>query len=261
MANARFIASAAAEMIMLPFEIGAFSLDLFIDTLNSMPAGDLCDSGGTYTWNRPPALPVAAGDAYVVAFSGCKSDPSGDDPSTYNGTIQLTVESVSGDITGDDYDIRVTIDPVDLVFTDDVGDSAIDGGMAYSRISAGGNFAERVESDGKNLGFEDDTGTENLTQMDVSATRGRNGNFTIGNSGQYAIIDTSLITGTLTVTVQTPVSGTDGDEPQEGKLNVAAQDDSYLTMSLSGGDLTVDVDTDNDGEVDGTFSAEWMDLD
>jgi hypothetical protein len=248
-------------MIMLPFELGSFSLDLFIDTLNGIPVGDLCDSGGTYTWNRPPALPVGAGDRYEVAFSGCKSDPSGDDPSTYNGTIALTVEAVAGDITGDDYDIRVNIDPVDLVFTDDVGDGFIDGGMVYSRISTGGNFAERVDTDGKNLSFEEDSGSETLTQMDVNATRGRNGNFSIGNSGQYAIVDTGLIIGPLTVTVQTAISGTDGDEPEQGKLKVAAQDGSYLTMSLSDGDLTVDVDTDNDGEVDGTFSAEWMDLD
>ena len=261
MANARVIASVAAEMIMLPFELGAFSLDLFIDTLNNIPAGDLCDSGGTYTWNRPPALPVGAGDGYVVSFSGCKSDPSGDDPSTYNGTIALRVEAVSGDITGDDYDIRVTIDPVDLVFTDDVGDGSIDGGMVYSRISTGGNFAERVDTDGKNLRFEEDSGSETLTQMDVNATRSRNGNFTVGNSGQYAIVDTDLIIGPLTVTFQTAISGTDGDEPEQGKLKVAAQDGSHLTMSLSDGDLTVDVDTDNDGAVDGTFSAEWMDLD
>jgi hypothetical protein len=171
------------------------------------------------------------------------------------------VESVAGDITGDDYDIRVNIDPVDLVFTDDVGDGFIDGGMVYSRISKGGNVAERVDTDGKNLSFEEDSGSETLTQMDVNATRGRNGNFSIGNSGQYAIVDTDLITGPLTVTFQTAISGTDGDEPEQGKLNVAAQDGSYLTMSLSDGDLTVDVDTDKDGEVDGTFSAEWMDLD
>lgn len=261
MANARLIAAAAAEMITLPIQVGSFPLDLFIDTLNGIPVGDLCDAGGTYSWNKSPVAPVAAGDEYVLAFSACKNDPSGDDPSTYNGTIAFQVSAVTGDITGDGYDIRVKIGPVDFAFTDDVGDSAIKGGMAYSRISAGGDFAERVESDGKNLSFEDDTGPETLTQIDMNATRNRNGNFSIGNPGQYAIIDTALIAGPLIVTIQTTISGAEADEPEQGKLRVAAQDGSYLIMTVADGDVTVEVDTDNDGVIDGTFSAEWMDLD
>jgi hypothetical protein len=150
---------------------------------------------------------------------------------------------------------------VDLLFTDDVGDSTISGGLTYSRISAGGDFAERVASEGKNLTLEDDNGRETITQIDLNATRSRNGRFSIGNPGQYAIIETNLIAGSLTVTIQTAISGREEDAPEQGKLQVEAQDGSYLIMTIDSGEAFVEVDTDNDGEIDGTFSAEWMDLD
>ena len=73
-------------------------------------------------------------------------------------------------------------------------------------------------------------------------------------------MDPEYLTGALTVTIQKSISGTDPNAPDAGQILVTAQDGSYLTMTLSGGNVTLEVDTDNDGTVDGTLSVNWDDL-
>ena len=257
MGNARSVAEKAAEFVSLPIELGAFPLDLLIDTLTGMPVSDLCDRGGGYEWNKAVTAPISAGDEYVVTFSGCESGPM-DDPSTYNGTFTITVASVTGDLTTDNYDIRIIVDPIDFKFTDDVGTERYLGGLTYSRTSTEGDYAEQIATEGKNLDFIDDDGsTETLTQLDLSATRSETAGFSIGSPGQYAIFNTDQFTGPLKVIIETPILGTDVDEPESGKLRVEAQDGSNLTLTQD----QIEVDTDGDGTIDGTLEADWMDID
>ncbi len=257
MGNARLIAEMAAEFVSIPIEIGSFPLDRLIDTLTGMPVSDLCERGGRYEWNKFITTPVSAGDEYLLTFSGCESGPT-DDPNTYNGAISFVVEAVAGDLTADNYDIRIVIDPIDFIFTDDVGDERYFGGLTYSRTSTDGDYAEQVATDGKNLTFADDDGTqETITQLDITATRSEAAGFSIGSPGQYAIFTTDQITGPLKVIFETPISGTDVDEPQSGKLRVEAQDGSNLTLTQG----QIEVDTDADGLTDWTLETDWMDMD
>jgi hypothetical protein len=48
--------------------------------------------------------------------------------------------------------------------------------------------------------------------------------------------------------------------PTQGELLVTAQDGSYLTMTISDGDVAVAVDTDNDGTIDGNFVMAWDEM-
>jgi len=157
-----------------------------------------------------------------VTFSACESGPT-DDPATYNGTFTITVTAVSGNLRTDNYDIRMVIDPIDFIFSDDVGEERYSGGLTYSRTSNDGDFAEQVATDGKNLTFTDDDGSaETLTQLDISATRSATAGFSIGSPGQYAIFNTDQFTGPLKASVvETPISGVEIDEPESGKLRVA----------------------------------------
>ena len=261
MGNARSIAEISGEFVSLPIEIGAFPLDLLIDTLTGMPVSDLCERGGQYAWNKPVTAPVAAGDEYIVTFSACESGPA-DDPSTYNGTFTITVAAVSGDLMTDNYDIRIVIDPIDFIFTDDVGDESYSGGLTYARTSIGADYAEQVATDGKNLTFTDDDGSaETLTQLDISATRSETSGFSIGNTGQYAIFNTSRFISPLKVHIETPISGVEVDEPESGKLRVEAQDGSSLTITFDQGTALIEVDTDGDGAIDGNLETDWADID
>ncbi len=261
MGNARWVAEISGEFVSLPIEIGAFPLDLLLDTLAGMPVSDLCERGGQYAWNKPVTAPVAAGDEYIVTFSACESGPA-DDPATYNGTFTITVAAVSGDLATDNYDVRMVIDPIDFIFSDDVGEERYAGGLTYSRTSSDGGFIEQVATAGKNLTFTDDDGSaETLTQLDLSATRSETAGFSIGSPGQYAIFNTDQFTGPLKVSIETPISGLDIDEPESGKLRVEAQDGSSLTITFDQGTALIEVDTDGDGTIDGDLETDWVDVD
>jgi len=259
-ANAADVASVAGSAVTLPIRVGGFTLDRFIDGINGVPAGNLCTDAGTYTWTPTPALPVSTGNSYVLSFSNCQ-EGAAPDMLIYQGSLTMTVDSLSGDVSGTDYDINVSIEDVALTFTDDIGDSSIQGDLAYSRISTSGNFAERAHvSSGDNIIFSDDDDTETLTQIDINSTLATSGAFSFGNIGQKVIIDPDFLTGALTVELLQPISGTQLDSPTQGKLLVTAQDGSNLTVTVSNGDVSIDVDTNNDGTVDGTIITTWDEM-
>ncbi len=113
MGIARDIAALAGESIAIPFEVGSFPLDLLIDTLLGIPVSDFCDAGGAYQWDQAPTAPLAAGDQYTVEFVDCTTGPA-DDQNIYNGTFTITVDQLSGELTSDNYEIRITNHPIDL---------------------------------------------------------------------------------------------------------------------------------------------------
>jgi hypothetical protein len=259
--NAVDIANMAVNSVSFPRKVGAFSLNRFIDSLKSVPVSDLCDTGGKYSWNPVPVSPVSAGSTYELTFDTCISGPAGPDQVRYEGSLTLTIDSLAGDLTGDVYNVRVALAAIDVTTTDDVGDSTIAGGMAFSRISAPGNFAERSDNNGSTLLSTDDGVTENITEFDINSISTSGGNVTaIGNIGQYTVVDPDYLSGTCTVTVQLPITGTNPDSPDQGELLVEAQDGSSLTLTVENGDVDLDVDTNGDGIIDGTLATTWENI-
>jgi len=63
------------------------------------------------------------------------------------------------------------------------------------------------------------------------------------------------------VSIETPISGVEVDEPESGKLRVEAQDGSSLTITFDQGTALIEVDTDGDGAIDGNLETDWADID
>jgi hypothetical protein len=259
--NALDIANTAVNSVSLPRKVGEFGLNLFIDALNNVSVDDLCDTGGSYSWDPVPIIPVSGGSPYELTFDNCVSGPVGSDQIIYNGSFTLTVDSLSDDLTSDDYDVRVTLGAIDVTTTDDVGDVTTAGGMGFSRISTSGNFAERSDNNGSTLLSMEDSVTENIIQFDINSlsTSGGNG-LAIGNIGQYTIVDLNYLSGTCKVTVQLPIAGIDPDLPEQGELLVEAQDGSSLTLVVVNGNVNLGVDTNGDGTIDGILVTTWDEI-
>jgi hypothetical protein len=258
LSNARQISETAITALLTPDRIGSTLLNLFIDTLKSIPSADFCDAGGGYSWNPVPAEPILAGNTHYFAFSDCSN--SGFE-SLLEGAVKLTIHSLTGNLTGNAYDVTLILDQVDITSTDDVGDTRITGGLLFSRINNSGNFSQRVAKDRDALTLSEAGLTESISQFDISSTLSESGGaFSIGNQNQYMIVDPSYLTGALTVTVQQTIAGSGENGPDQGKVLITAQDGSNLTMVFKEGSVNLEVDTNGDGTMDGEISTTWDDL-
>lgn len=257
-ANAPEIADTVLSSLTLPTRVGSINMDLFINSLKGFPSTEFCDESGTYAWNPAPVAPVSAGNSYRLAFSDCGV---GDLESVLTGALVLKIDAVSGNLTGNAYDVTATLDEINITSTDDVGDTRISGALIFSRKLASGTYHERAAKAPSALAVTEDGVTEILSRFDISSTRSETGTaYTMGEKDQTLIVDPGYLTGSLTVTIQEPVAGPEAFTADQGKLLVAAQDGSRMIMTMTGEEVVLDIDTNGDGATDATMKTRWNDL-
>lgn len=256
MMNAADIAIAVADAVIIPFMVGAMPTDLLIETLEGMTVPEWCNRGGSFQWQPlPQSVGDLNGQTFWLTFSSCEIG-SVMDPIMLNGSLSITLDSVSGDLTRGNYELQTLIGAINIVVTDDIGEMEYSGGLAYYRESQAGSFMEQVLIDTKPLTISD-ANTVTIHQYDLSATRQGSGALTIGNAGELLLVSTDRITGRLSIIVLAPISLSAMEVPTAGKLGVAAQDNSRLFMTFDNGNVDIEVDTKGDGEIDDTMRIEW----
>jgi len=262
-ANAVAVATAGVEGLLLPRDVGTQAVDILIAAANDE---SIC-SAGSYTATLNPAGPVAEGTVLAASFTECVTG-QGENQLVLNGTVTVTVESMTGDFSSD-YTVQTTISPINITSVE-VSSSitnTISGGMRFRREAVSGVHAELSQSitspAPETLVF---TVTENgiphtqvigpFTLSDSMASSGT-GSYSFGDPGDSATLSTDVVSGELTVSVPQPIEGEAGDEPASGSFRIVASDNSRLTGTVTAGDVTLAVDTDGDGTDDGNLSTTW----
>jgi hypothetical protein len=264
--NAIEVATAGVQAVTLPQNVGATTLDLLIDVANAAPVSDFCDGGGSYTVPvlDPPA-PIATGSELTVNFSDCVHGPI-----TLTGPFTLRVDSLTGSLTTDTYTIQTTINPLDVTSSESGGTltNTLSGGSRFYRQAVSGNYTEQSASITSPAPV---TLTNSETQNSVTHTHvigpfaisdsvvgAGTGAYSFGNVGEIANVDPGSSIGLLSVTIQQPVQGTAmGTAPTSGSFKIVAQDGSSMTVTIGASNITLAIDTNHDGTVDGTVTTTW----
>lgn len=202
---------------------------------------------------------MAEGDSYTVTMTACVTG-SGEDRVEFDGSLGMEVESLDGTLALDGtYTVDLTYYPIDLSFVDDVGLTAIDGSLAFSRQAAGSDISELAEvSPSQPLYIDEDGVLMTITSCSLGITGA--GDYALGIAGDTELFELEGISGTLTLNVVAPVVGTDPMTPDSGELFIEAADGSSVTVTVILGDVELSIDTDGDGSSDGTLSGTWDDL-
>ncbi|HPJ06812.1 MAG TPA: hypothetical protein PLB09_02160 [Deltaproteobacteria bacterium] len=255
--NASLIAGRGAGSLLFLQQLGAFGLDLLLDVLDD-PSYEYCTTSGDSSISPSPGT-VAEGDSYTVTMTACVTG-SGEDRVEFDGSLGMEVESLDGTLALDGtYTVDLTYYPIDLSFVDDVGLTAIDGSLAFSRQAAGSDISELAEvSPSQPLYIDEDGVLMTITSCSLGITGA--GDYALGIAGDTELFELEGISGTLTLNVVAPVVGTDPMTPDSGELFIEAADGSSVTVTVILGDVELSIDTDGDGSSDGTLSGTWDDL-
>jgi len=248
--NAMLVAGRGAGAPLLTREFAAFGLDrLFIE--RPLPA-DLCTGGGTYT---PVSAPVLAGSQYSITFTECVVN--GDDPLTINGSMSVSVDQLSGAFAkGGTYNVGLTYYDIALESEDDGGLTDFMGRLRLDRSAAGSLSTEKAVF--TSFGIVEETTLQVLRSGSIDY-QVNNTAFTMKSEDGVAFQLVGVVDGDLNLTIVDPVSGS-AFEPNAGRMRIEADDGSSAVVAIKDGSVSIEIDTDGDGVVDGILGSTWEDL-
>ncbi len=267
--NAVNLAAAGVAALREPGEAGSYALGFLLARYRQESVTNFCSSGGYSVDYDPLNLTLRT---YTITLIDCVKKDS-DPPQTLNGTVVVTLDSVTGDPKTADYSVQVTINQFNItaVETSEGLTNTLSGGMKFTENSTGGNLArvsQSIDSPATKLTF---TETENgLTYSWSSATFvihdnvGTSGAYSYGTAGDHASVLTSFPGAgaglQVNIVAVSPIQGTgQGTIPNSGSFTVTATDNSRETATISNGIVNLAVDTNGDGTIDGNVSAAWID--
>jgi len=95
----------------------------------------------------------------------------------------------------------------------------------------------------------------------VRSAKAAAGQVTYASAADAMSLAVSGVGGTLSVNLSAAIQGLSTDVPDSGALRVVADDRTSLALTVSdGGAVTLGVDADGDGKVDGTIPTNWAEL-
>jgi hypothetical protein len=263
--NAIDVASAGVKGFTLPHDVGTATLDILIDVATGATASNFCNLGGSYSATLIPPGPVA-GSVLSVTLNNCIKGTMGDN-GTLNGTFTLTVDSMTGGFSSD-YAVQTTVNPISITTVESGGSltTLLTGGTRFQRQSVTNSFTERSDSITSPTAA---TLTVSETEGGITSTRvvgpfslgdtvSSSGAYSYGKAGETSVVDPGTTSGALTVTMLEPVQGaTLGDAPSIGSFRISAQDNSRMTATATTTGIGLAIDTNADGNDDGTLSTSW----
>ena len=253
--NGALVAGRGAEGPILLRQFAAFGLDrLLIERPPPAGEGGLCTGGGTYT---PLAAPVVVGGDYSLTFTECVVN--GGDPLTLNGSLSVRVGNLSGILAeGGNYQVQLTYYEIDLVTEDDGGEARLGGRLRYSRVASGNSFTENI--DFAPMPFIIIEGATVQAMKSGSLGYQMNGNAFTLTSVDGVVFELSGLDGDLDLAILEPLSGSAFPEPEDGRIKVSANDGSSAVIIIMDDAVTIEIDTDGDGEIDGVLRTTWEEL-
>lgn len=223
-----------------------------------------CSLGGSFTasYNVTDPNVLNAGDQMTLTFNNCQEAMS-----TMAGTMQFVVNAYAGNLVLDSF-----------VGTFDLSVQYTHFTMSTAQGAVSFNGDMRMSANTTNANFSDFTLRANSLAYTVNAG-GQQASMTLSNvdsffrdnklSSQSEVDDNYYFAAVLpsfsgaagVTTLATVVIPWDSLAPTSGKLQVAGSNSTLFLTFLSGGNVLLELDSDNDGDIDVSHTLTWAQLD
>ena len=213
-----------------------------------------CSLGGTIliTTNLADESTLTEGDVISLVFDACTEDDG-----TLDGAVDLTITSVTGDVTNPPFSvgIDISIDQVSLV----QGDSLVSAdGVLNATLSSETSQELGLLLSGTSLTTVVDSETITLSDFTIDEVDDLDtGQYTLTTEGTF---DSDAL-GTYDFATTTIFIGATADFPSEGELVISgAEDTSAHVIALDNVNVRIELDTDGDGSADESMDTTWNDV-
>ena len=218
------------------------------------PEEQLCTGGGSLTISGDIQSPLTltADDFFNVSADRC-DDGLG---TVIHGALQFTVDSFSGDLLGGLYQLAMTLEMTNFQVST-AADALTSNGSATVTLDTTSSPFVTAEVRGNSLTTDSNSGRETLSNFVSSQTVDAGqvpSPYTWTASGT---LDTTRLDGVVSYSTPVTFAGFDTDYPNTGELLVRGESSSARLIAVNSTDVTIEIDSNGDGNVDETISTTW----
>lgn len=231
------------------------------NALQKVPLGpDTFDCGisGTTTISGDLAsvFTLTVGDQINVEAADC-DDGFGE---VINGRMEFTVSVFSGDLALGLYLMDMAVLLIDFEVTTTT-DTILSNGDSLVSIDTTGNPMIFMAISGDSMTTISDASTEIMSDFDTSQTVNAGvvpEPYTLSSSGT---VDSSLLGGIISFTTPVTFQGAGVAYPFAGELLITGADGGTIRLIATGGNnVTIETDTNGDGELESSEDTTWDDI-
>jgi len=217
-----------------------------------------CDVSGSITISGDLSNPLtlSAGDRFSMQASNC-DDGLGE---VTNGALDFTIDVLSGDFLAGLYDMTMSMDIMSFQVTTDADTVLSNGDSTVTLNTLMAPFVSAAVS-GSSLSTSSNASAETLTNYSAQQTVDTGvapSPFTFDASGT---LDSSQLDGVVDYETMVTFQGFDSGYPATGELLVTgAGNTSARLIAVDNVNVTIEIDSNGDGEVDEVINTTWVDL-
>ena len=217
-----------------------------------------CAVSGSATVSGDIADPntLTAGDTISLRFNNCNEG----DGQLVNGSLTLTIDTVSGDLNSEFFALGVSLDFNSLSVLEAGETTSVHGSLSMLLDSTAYPVTTASLSS-PSLSVTSGSQSANLSNYSTTVTLDESSQppaFSVTSSGRIGLPD---LGGAVTYSVREPFTGFGDSDPQAGVLFVRGANNASITMTvLSDTQVQLEMDYDGNGSVDETVILTWVEF-
>lgn len=217
-----------------------------------------CAVSGTVTVSGDISDPntLSAGDTISLRFNNCDDG----DGQVANGSLTLTVDTLSGDLDSGFFALGVSLDFGSLSVLEAGETTAVDGSLSML-VDTTDYPVTTASLSSPSLSVTSGAQSANLSNYSATVTLDESSMppaFSVTSSGRIGLPDQS---GAVTYSVREPFTGFGDSDPQAGVLFIRGANNASITMTvLSDTQVQLEMDYDGNGSVDETAILTWVEF-
>jgi hypothetical protein len=215
-------------------------------------AGDVTISGEI----ADPFTPsLTAGDFFEIDYNNC-NDGLGD---VTDGLMRMDVDAFTGDLANELFDLTATLTMDALQIQTDL-DTVTSDGDVTATIDTMSPLSLYTGISGQLMTLDTNQSSEGLSNFTSSMTVDASQQVPTYVRSSSGTLDSTQLTGVIRYSTPVNFQGLGSDFPNAGEFLIQGASSSLRLIAENNINVTIEIDTDGDGNVDETVQTTWAEL-
>jgi hypothetical protein len=218
-----------------------------------------CEVAGDVTISGEIADPITptltAGDFFEIDYNNC-NDGLGD---VTDGLMRMDVDAFTGDLTSEAFDLTATL-TMELLQVTAGQDTVTSDGDVTATIDTTNPLSLFTGISGQSMTLDTNQSAEVMTNFTSSMTVDASQQIPTYMRSSSGTLDSTQLSGVIRYSTPVTFQGLGSDFPNAGEFLVQGAASSLRLIAENNTDVSIEIDTDGDGNVDQTIQTTWAEL-
>ena len=219
----------------------------------------MCEVAGDVTISGEIADPITptltAGDFFEIDYNNC-DDGLGD---VTDGLMRMDVDAFTGDLVSEAFDLTATL-TMELLQIRAGLETVTSDGDVTATIDTTNPLSLFTGISGQSMTLDTNQSSEIMTNFSSSMTVDASQQIPTYMRSSSGTLDSTQLSGVIRYSTPVTFQGIGSDFPNAGEFLVQGATSSLRLIAQNNTDVSIEIDSDGDGNVDQTIETTWAEL-